>query len=633
MVADGNGTLQSYLDELVNKIDGMGSYHRTRLIKKWSRTEHFPAPKFMAAMFASMKIFGQLYPYDFGDKEEQNYKNSDGSHEWFWYNSINHSLGHKHEHMPPHAGEPWPKKWTNKDGYKMNEIDVCFEIFGKFDHPMLKNLGRRFQKYMIAGQKELADGGEGNLKQRTTMTEKLDWIMSAAIWATGKPPEVFWASTDLWLAEWYPTEITTMPYAAILFGHREEQMLPSTREHVKEQFQSGYHMPPFVFMQNKDLWNVFRDTGIAFAYTISEDCGKELEELTHQAERNRLSGDSGKKWRSRFEKLWRKHGKELMHKLSGMKDPMLNLMINDPALFDELLEHQPPAKQAEYKMLREKKSVVRTYYQRLGDTFGDATAHAAMDRNKGFYAGDHFRFRDSFDSGFPIAWVNWDNYIDPNVDEDYAANGKATKGDGVFNEMRAFLYAIPKMAAEMAKQMGFEGNKSYIDKIAKSLFEKNRDPMKRLLEEKIDASNPKVWYCSMTAVMLGIIEPKMLKTGGDSPDEQKRYAKYFEQMKATLRKAEEIEKNEWNVAALNYRIEMAKNWSTVIKKQVPTEKLSIENIRQGAFDDDALDAVKKKTQARSGTVLREKLEKFDTAAREGGNKEKTTQESPNPDET
>lgn len=66
MVADGNGSLQSYLEELVNKIDGMGSYHRTRLIKKWARTEHFPAPKFMAAMFASMKIFGQLYPYDSG---------------------------------------------------------------------------------------------------------------------------------------------------------------------------------------------------------------------------------------------------------------------------------------------------------------------------------------------------------------------------------------------------------------------------------------------------------------------------------------------------------------------------------------------------------------------------------------
>ena len=63
MVADSNSSFQSYLDELVSKIEGMGSVHRTRLIKKWSQ-EHFPSPKFMAAMFASMKIFSQLYPYD-----------------------------------------------------------------------------------------------------------------------------------------------------------------------------------------------------------------------------------------------------------------------------------------------------------------------------------------------------------------------------------------------------------------------------------------------------------------------------------------------------------------------------------------------------------------------------------------
>lgn len=498
----------------------------------------------------------------------------------------------------------------------MNEIDACFELFGKFEHPMLRNLGRRFQKYMNGWQKELADGGEGNLKQRTTMTEKLDWMMSAAVWSTGKPPEVFWASTELWLAEGYPTNITTMPYAAMLFGHREEQMLSPTREHIKEQFQSGYHIPMFVFMQNKDLGDVFRNTGIAFAYTISESCGKELEELSTQAWNNRLSGEAGKKWSSKFQKFWKDHGERLMHKLSGMKDPMLNLMVNDPALFDELLEHQPAGKQKEYKMLREKKSVVRAYYQRLGDTFGDSTAHANMDRNKWFYAGDHFRFRDSFDSGFPIAWVNWDNYIDPNVDEDYAANGKATKGDGVFNEMRAFLYAIPKMAEKMAEQMWFKGNTDYIDKITKSLFEKNRNPMKRLLEEKIDASNPKVWYCSMTAVMLGIIEPKMLKTGGDSPEEQKRYAKYFDQMKASLKKAEEIENTKWATAALNYRIEMAKNWSNIIKKQIKTEDLSLDNIYSGNFDSDALDDVKKKTQARSGTVLREKKEAHDERVRE-----------------
>lgn len=131
MVADGNGSFQSYLDELVNKIDGMGSYHRTRLIKKWAHKEHFPSPKFMAAMFASMKIFGQLYPYDFdGDGYENLHDdNKKTKHEWVWYNSINHSLGHKYPHMPPHHGEAWPEKWT-KEGFKMNEIDVCFEIFG-----------------------------------------------------------------------------------------------------------------------------------------------------------------------------------------------------------------------------------------------------------------------------------------------------------------------------------------------------------------------------------------------------------------------------------------------------------------------------------------------------------------------
>lgn len=71
-----------------------------------------------------------------------------------------------------------------------------------------------------------------------------------------------------------------------------------------------------------------------------------------------------------------------MHKLSGMRDPMLNLMISDPVLFDELLEHQPAEKQKEYRVLREKKSVIKAYHQRLLDTYGDSTQHAAMDRNK-----------------------------------------------------------------------------------------------------------------------------------------------------------------------------------------------------------------------------------------------------------
>ena len=115
MVADGSSSIQAYLDELVNKVDSMSSLHRTTLIKKWSRSEHFPSPKFMAAMFASMQIFGQLYPYDFGEKD---YLNPDGTHEWFWYTSICHSLDPNHKkypHMPPHAGQKWPAEWTDTE--------------------------------------------------------------------------------------------------------------------------------------------------------------------------------------------------------------------------------------------------------------------------------------------------------------------------------------------------------------------------------------------------------------------------------------------------------------------------------------------------------------------------------------
>lgn len=43
-----------------------------------------------------------------------------------------------------------------------------------------------------------------------------------------------------------------------------------------------------------------------------------------------------------------------MHKLSGMKDPMLNLMINEPVLFEKMLDDQPADKKKEYQKLREK---------------------------------------------------------------------------------------------------------------------------------------------------------------------------------------------------------------------------------------------------------------------------------------
>lgn len=171
MVADSNNSFQSYVDELVNKIGDMGSVHRTKLIKKWARSEHFPSAKYMAALFASMTEFGQLYPYDdgFNDKNKDP-RNTDhhGGHckGWFWFNGISEALG-KGIHMPPHDGQKWPDYCRNKETQEpLSEIEACYKIFNELKHPILTNLGRRFQKYMNKGHENLKDGGKMNMEQR-----------------------------------------------------------------------------------------------------------------------------------------------------------------------------------------------------------------------------------------------------------------------------------------------------------------------------------------------------------------------------------------------------------------------------------------------------------------------------------
>lgn len=65
---------------------------------------------------------------------------------------------------------------------------------------------------------------------------------------------------EMWLNEGYPTEISTLPYAAMMFGHRDQHLLPRSQEHLKDAFQTGNHIPMFVFAQNKRLGDIFRDT-------------------------------------------------------------------------------------------------------------------------------------------------------------------------------------------------------------------------------------------------------------------------------------------------------------------------------------------------------------------------------------
>lgn len=81
-----------------------------------------------------------------------------------------------------------------------------------------------------------------------------------------------------------------------------------------------------------------------------------------------------------------------MHKMTGMRDPMLNLMINDRPLFNELLENVPEHKKSQYNELKNRSGKIEAYYGRLHD-MQSSPAHSAI-RGKGkFYDGDHFRFR------------------------------------------------------------------------------------------------------------------------------------------------------------------------------------------------------------------------------------------------
>ncbi len=116
----------------------------------------------------------------------------------------------------------------------------------------------------------------------------------------------------------------------------------------------------------------------------------------------------------------------MMHKLTGMRDPMLNLMMKAPETFDEMLEAMPEGqKKKDYEQLKKRRRAIRGYYDRLVGTY-DSPSHTEMPRNKAFYTGDHFRFRDGFEVGYPMAWVNWDAYWDSNMDDKYASGGGAT---------------------------------------------------------------------------------------------------------------------------------------------------------------------------------------------------------------
>lgn len=368
----------------------------------------------------------------------------------------------------------------------------------------------------------------------------------------------------------------------------------------------------FAFMQNKDLGDTFRETGIAFAYTISEKCGKELEELVHDATHDRLRGSENSKWIKKFGSFWTDYGADLMYKLSGMRDPTLNLIVNDPKTFHSVLAKLPEHKKWAYERLA---NVVKPYYTRLTKTY-DSPSHAGMPRDKGFYAWDQFRFRDNFGVWYPIAWINWDYYLDANLDKDFATtSGWSTNGDGVFKEMKEFFYQIPRMAEKMAKDMWLTDTES-INSIAEWLYRENIAQI-RVCDgiKKIKADSPNVVHCSMAAMMLGMIDIVQLEKNA-APENVARFGDLKAKMKAAFAKAE---KNPNFIESIPYREKMAIKFRAIVEGEIDTRDVSLADIENtedmhDLSSESATEKAQKNVQAKSGRILTNQLGEFEKVA-------------------
>jgi hypothetical protein len=224
--------------------------------------------------------------------------------------------------------------------------------------------------------------------------------------------------------------------------------------------------------------------------------------------------------------------------------------------------------------------------------------------------------------------MNWSNYLDSNLTDAFASGSSSRTWDGVFWEIKWFLSDIPELAIKIAKDMWYSEDDPMVKDIAQSLYEKNITEMRKETQSKFKPENIAASYATMFAVMFELVEPKRIKWPGDGPKETARNEKYFQQMKECLNKAKEIEKGPGGFpAAIAYRAKVAANWEKIVDKVIETEELSLEDIEEGRFNG-WVGALKQKTQARSGTVLREKLENFDTMARDGSSEEKPTRASP-----
>ena len=91
-------------------------------------------------------------------------------------------------------------------------------------------------------------------------------------------------------------------------------------------------------------------------------------------------------------------------------------------------------KQYERLKIPKHRDRIRLYYERLKETNSSGATYAALKESEVFYKWEHFRFRSSFETGWPMGWMDWNGYFDANGVTNYFSD--QYKSDGIFKEVR-----------------------------------------------------------------------------------------------------------------------------------------------------------------------------------------------------
>ena len=444
------------------------------------------------------------------------------------------------------------------------------------------------------------------------MEDKYEWMLSSAL-GNSRPMEMLRNTTaKMWLEEGYDTATTTGPYYAWLLAGGEQNIPPQMQDDIYQQFrEQSIKIPPLIFWQSKNLGDTFRDACITFAYTISKECWDTMAELAEiSKEFGRIPWNKKKEWRAKFEPFWSDYGKRIVERMTGMRDPMLQLIIHDEDFFDgDLYASLSEGKKKQYERLKipKHRDRIRLYYERLKETNSGATRAALKESEGVFYKWEHFRFRSSFETGWPMGWMDWNGYFDANGVTNYFSD--QYKSDGIFKEVRAFIGELPRLAERMVDDMEIRwpNRQKMIDEICKRLYQKNAEKIKPEINKCIKTPDVGTAYACVPAMILGIADLKRFSPGNSADQDLIQKMKgYEDSMRDIIKTAERMEAAGNWAEAIRYRARM---WEHVLEKieqnKEPHELLSWE-------EENGVKRVTSETRGEVSGTIAPKVEDFIT---------------------